>query len=83
MDKLTKQLEAVMKELENSIPLMDVGESEEILKNLYSAKRIFVAGSGRSGLAIRAFANRLMHYRSILHQKLNNFIIHQQMGGIV
>jgi 6-phospho-3-hexuloisomerase len=61
MAKLMRQMEAVMKELDNGISLMDVGESAEILQSLNNAKRIFLAGSGRSGLAIRAFANRLMH----------------------
>lgn len=58
---LIRQMEAIMKELDNGISLMDVGESTEILECLNNAKRIFLAGSGRSGLAIRAFANRLMH----------------------
>ncbi|WP_328799886.1 6-phospho-3-hexuloisomerase [Paenibacillus sp. LX16] len=61
MDKLIKQMEVIMKELERSISLMNVGECEQILQALYNTKRIFLAGSGRSGLAIRAFANRLLH----------------------
>lgn len=61
MDKLTGQMDTIMKELDNSISLMDVRESEGIIQHLYNAKRIFLAGSGRSGLAIRAFANRLIH----------------------
>ncbi|MBS4210472.1 6-phospho-3-hexuloisomerase [Bacillus sp. FJAT-50079] len=61
MSKLMKQLEAIMKELEAGLSLMDVSESEEVLQTLKNADRIFLAGAGRSGLAIRAFANRLLH----------------------
>lgn len=46
MDKLIKQMEVIMKELERSISLMNVGESEQILQVLYNTKRIFLAGSG-------------------------------------
>jgi 6-phospho-3-hexuloisomerase len=34
---------------------------EQAFTELASAKRVFCAGAGRSGLAIRAFAMRLMH----------------------
>ncbi|MDK2919941.1 MAG: 6-phospho-3-hexuloisomerase [Candidatus Petromonas sp.] len=61
MDKLIRQMEAIMKELDNGISLIDAQESEEIIQAMNNAKRIFLAGSGRSGLVIRAFANRLMH----------------------
>lgn len=56
-----KQMAAIMKELDHSVSLMHIGDSEEILQTLNHAERIFLAGSGRSGLAIRAFANRLVH----------------------
>ncbi|OBZ16171.1 hypothetical protein A8L34_27470 [Bacillus sp. FJAT-27264] len=61
MNTLAKQMEVILSELETGTTLMNVAESEQVLNALYHTKRIFLAGSGRSGLAIRAFANRLLH----------------------
>lgn len=40
---------------------LDFGQLAEIIPALQSAKRIFVAGAGRSGMSMRSAAMRLMH----------------------
>jgi 6-phospho-3-hexuloisomerase len=45
----------------NAIEAVDDDSVEKLLKKLLCAKRIFVYGAGRSGLAARAFAMRLVH----------------------
>lgn len=42
-------------------------ELEEALESLASAPRLFLAGTGRSGCVVRAFANRLMHLGRPVH----------------
>ena len=43
------------------------GETEQLVKKLLRAKKIFLMGSGRSGLVARAFAMRLMHLGFPVH----------------
>lgn len=64
---LTKQIKSILKELEKGISSMNTSDYAEVLSTLNCAERIFLAGSGRSGLAIRAFANRLMHLGKKIH----------------
>ncbi|MEG9295282.1 6-phospho-3-hexuloisomerase [Mangrovibacillus sp. Mu-81] len=54
-------LEAVLHE--NSLVLSQVSplETDDLVKKIHEAKRIFVYGEGRSGLMGKAFAMRLMH----------------------
>lgn len=51
----------ILEELKENAKRVDEAEIEEMAKGILKAKRIFVAGAGRSGFAARAFANRLMH----------------------
>lgn len=60
MDK-TKLLGAILGELTENAKKISADEMEQFAEALLKAKRIFVAGAGRSGCVIRAFANRLMH----------------------
>lgn len=53
-------IEAV-KELEKTLLLVEAGPGEKLVKMITEARRIFVAGAGRSGLMMKAFAMRLMH----------------------
>lgn len=54
-------LSEILKEL-NQVPnLVHNEESEQLITALLSADKVFVAGAGRSGFMIRAFAMRLMH----------------------
>jgi len=45
----------------NAIDAVDDSSIEELLKAISCANRIFIYGAGRSGLAARAFAMRLVH----------------------
>ena len=57
-DELQKQ---ILTELDRTLSGIDSG-SMDILQNLIlSAKRVYIAGAGRSGLMARGFAMRLMH----------------------
>ncbi len=40
---------------------LDTGSVKDLVDGILSAKKIFLMGAGRSGLAARAFAMRLMH----------------------
>jgi 6-phospho-3-hexuloisomerase len=51
----------IIKELEQILSRLEPQNSEKLCNLILSAKRIFVAGAGRSGFMIRAFAMRLMH----------------------
>ncbi len=51
----------VLEELHGSLALIDKKQAEGFVDAVLSAKRIFVAGAGRSLLMIRGFAMRLMH----------------------
>lgn len=52
---------AVILELDRALKAVSPQEAERLADLVLGAKRIFVAGAGRSGLAMRAFAMRLMH----------------------
>lgn len=53
--------EEIINELQRSVSRIPVQEAEELAEQVLCAKRIFLAGAGRSGLMGRAFAMRLMH----------------------
>src|SRR5205823_2201810 len=52
-------LEGVLDELGNAMRAVDPGELRALQERLGAARRVFVAGAGRSGLVVRAFAMRL------------------------
>ncbi len=54
-------LSAILKELEDNAKLISAEELVQFAEVIQKAKRVFVAGAGRSGFAARAFSNRLMH----------------------
>lgn len=51
----------IVKELNRTVGLLPEIEAEYFVNEILQAKRIFVAGAGRSGLMIKAFAMRLVH----------------------
>ncbi len=55
------QLLTVVAELSRAAQQVDGAQVEALAEEILRAKRVFVAGAGRSGLCVRAFANRLMH----------------------
>ncbi|PYE50120.1 6-phospho-3-hexuloisomerase [Paenibacillus barcinonensis] len=52
--------EVILKELARTLSQLDDAEMRTLAKQLLAAKRIFVAGAGRSGLMGKALAMRLM-----------------------
>jgi len=54
-------LETVLDELGETMRAVDPGGLRALEERLVAARRVFVAGAGRSGLVVRAFAMRLMH----------------------
>lgn len=51
----------ILKELRTAAPQIAVSDIEGIVQAITTAKHIFLAGAGRSGVAIQAFTNRLLH----------------------
>lgn len=51
----------IAKELEDTLSRISAEASERVATGILNAQSIFVAGAGRSGLMMKAFAMRLMH----------------------
>lgn len=51
----------ILNELSENAKKINSQELHSFLDQVKNAKHIFIAGTGRSGLVIKAFANRLMH----------------------
>lgn len=51
----------ILKELRTAAPQIAVSDIEGIVQAITTAKHIFLAGAGRSGVVIQAFTNRLLH----------------------
>lgn len=57
----------IAKEISESVQKIDGAQIEELIERILKADSIFVAGGGRSGLMIRAFAMRLMQMGHKVH----------------
>jgi 6-phospho-3-hexuloisomerase len=51
----------ILKELEHNALAIDDEQAAQFIAQIRNAKHIFLQGAGRSGIAIRGFANRLSH----------------------
>jgi len=49
-----------LSEIGDALVLVKEEEVNQLIKKIFSSRKIFVAGAGRSGILIRAFAMRLM-----------------------
>ncbi|MFD0714337.1 6-phospho-3-hexuloisomerase [Paenibacillus sp. GCM10027626] len=58
---LTAITHSIIHELNVTVKSIPEDDIEQLIDQIAAAKRIFVAGAGRSGLMMRAFAMRLMH----------------------
>ncbi len=54
-------VDVVVEEVATALKGVSADEVAELQREILGAKRIFIAGKGRSGLFMRAFAMRLMH----------------------
>jgi 6-phospho-3-hexuloisomerase len=59
--QMTPYVSVILKELENVAGQIANEQLEKLVDQISEAGRVFVAGAGRSGLMMRAFAMRLMH----------------------
>ncbi|MCS7462935.1 6-phospho-3-hexuloisomerase [Paenibacillus doosanensis] len=59
--QITEYTRIMLTELHGTANLLSDEAADEFADRIVSAKRIFTAGAGRSGLMMRAFAMRLMH----------------------
>jgi 6-phospho-3-hexuloisomerase len=62
--KLTtgETLSTIAREIDTCLRNVDIEQVDAALDEIQSAPRVFLAGMGRSALAIRGFAMRLMHF---------------------
>lgn len=51
----------ILEELKHNVDYEQDSQLDSLVDAILDAKHIFLTGAGRSGVAIRAFANRLMH----------------------
>ena len=51
----------ILHELENNALKIDDSQAAQFISQIRNTRHIFLQGAGRSGIAIRAFANRLLH----------------------
>ena len=51
----------IIRELETTLSGVADDQAQDIIRMILKARRIFVAGAGRSGLMVKAFAMRLIH----------------------
>ena len=58
---VTEYAGLITKEVTDTLAKVSPEEGEKLTDMILAAKKIFVAGAGRSGMAARAFAMRLMH----------------------
>lgn len=61
MRKTSHYTSLVVQELARSIECIDEGATDRLAERVLDANKVFVAGAGRSGLMMKAFAMRLMH----------------------
>ena len=54
-------LKDIIKEVDRNADQVSDDELRAAVEKILEAKRLFIAGAGRSGFAARAFSNRLMH----------------------
>ncbi|MBE2294960.1 MAG: 6-phospho-3-hexuloisomerase [Phycisphaerales bacterium] len=59
--KTTEYAAEVVKELGWTLSHIPASDAEQLAEKIISANKILVAGAGRSGLAMKAFAMRLAH----------------------
>ncbi|MCM3576287.1 6-phospho-3-hexuloisomerase [Mesobacillus sp. AQ2] len=57
----TQYLAKILKELIRTTDLISNEEAEKLVNGILEAKKVFIAGAGRSGFMAKSFAMRMMH----------------------
>lgn len=65
--KTKKLIDAILDDLSSTLHQVDPGQIDTLQNALLNANRIFIAGKGRTGLQMRAFAMRLMQLGLHVH----------------
>lgn len=65
--EIPELVDAILGDITRTLRRVDPAQIEALQSALISAERVFIAGKGRSGLQIRAFAMRLMHLGFAVH----------------
>ena len=60
-------IDAILADIARTLRQVDAVQIEALSAEILSADRIFIAGKGRSGLQMKAFAMRLMHLGLSVH----------------
>lgn len=58
---MTKQLERILEEIQTTARLIRDEDAAQLVNGILEAKKVFVAGAGRSGFMAKSFAMRMMH----------------------
>lgn len=61
MSNFNTHTSGILEELQRTVSAVDAPAVVALIERIVQADRIFLAGAGRSGLMMRAFAMRLMH----------------------
>ena len=67
MQQHDELVDAILADVGRTLRQVDADEVEALLAALLAAERVFLAGKGRTGLQMRAFAMRLMHLGLSVH----------------
>ncbi len=65
--RIDQLLSAILDDITRTLKAVDPTDIEALQQAILSAERIFIAGKGRSGLQMKAFAMRLMHLGLTVH----------------
>lgn len=58
---LQSNVKNILAELEENASFIEEGQARHFIAEVLAANHIFLAGAGRSGLAVKGFGNRLLH----------------------
>lgn len=61
MELMKNSINAILENIEGAVEYLDEKDIDNFENIIIEAKNVFVTGAGRSGLAAKAFAMRLMH----------------------
>ena len=61
------RLDLVLDEIARTLALVDARETDRLAQAILGAKRVYLAGTGRSGLVSSCFAMRLVHLGLVAH----------------
>ena len=61
MELMKNSINAILDNIEGAVEFLNENDVEDFENIIIEAKNVFVTGAGRSGLAAKAFAMRLMH----------------------